>query len=163
MAKLSVVRISVATAMLFFASMLCSCGMGPDGNSSNQAPPPTTASPLFGGNWQINFVSKKFGETYGSGGMLSSTDIPYQQSQASVTGILHIMSKCFVSSTNAIYDIPLNGTVNASGLLNLTSTAVASQVITIAGQVIAGPYSRLKYCSASFQSSQPSDLPIARH
>lgn len=99
------------------------CGSG-TATSSTQVPTNQTVT----GNWAIMAASTvHLGSTFPVSVYLTST-------QGTVTGVAHLLSSCYGFATN----VPLDGTVDASGNIVLTSAAVSNQVLSVTGKSSTG-------------------------
>jgi hypothetical protein len=114
---------------VYLMTLLCGCGSSSSGGS---------VTPTLNDNWEISALSLTTGTTYSVGGELST-------SGSTVTGIMHVLSPCFMFNGNVLYDVPVTGTVSSAGALTLISTAVASQKISMSGQWHAGVISSGTY------------------
>jgi hypothetical protein len=135
-------RVFACTLTLISLLAFTSCGGGggsSTGGGSNGGP---QNSSLTSGNWSIVATSTFTMGTSYLGGSLT-------QSGSNLSAVLHIDgSSCYDIST----DVPLNGSISGTNF-TLTSAAVNSQVISVAGTVssasaLQGTYSIAGGCSA---------------
>lgn len=108
---------------LLAASVLCLSGCSSP-NAAGPAPTPNTLA----GNWSFTTTATT-GPSLKIGAYL-------ENSSGTVTGTMHVTNNtgCYPISTGDPVDVPFTGTFNpTTDALSLTSSAIASQVITING------------------------------
>lgn len=133
-------------AQILFVSLavaLSGCG-----GSGTITTPPTY--PSLTGNWELTGSSAPGTDTFGAGAYLTNTN-------GSVSGIIYMLDMgCYLTPDNQIMAIPVTGTVSAAvgtlGVLSVTSSAVAGQVLSLSGTVssdtlLGGTYSIIGGCA----------------
>jgi hypothetical protein len=128
-------------ASALFLSIGCSSGSSP--NPPTPPTPPAPTYPAITGNWSLTATTSVPGQNIQIGTYLTN-------SSGTVSGTLHILnSECYALTQ----DIPVTGTISTVGALSITSSAVASQIITASGSISgstlsSGSYSIAGGCAA---------------
>jgi hypothetical protein len=115
--------------------------IGCSGGGSNLTSPSQPSYPSLSGNWEVTANSKIAQATIDIGASIVSR-------QGTVSGVLHVLSSnCY--AWNA--DVPFSGTESTTGVVSLTSSPVANQIMTIKGTMtsssLSGTYSVAGGCA----------------